>query len=41
MEEWVNGFVITNIRPVHYKDVTSKRRYQSEPQKSVRYVYTT
>ena len=34
---WKNGFVIPNIRPVRYREVTSKWRCQSETQKSVQY----
>ena len=30
---WKNGFVIPNIRPVCFRDVISKRRCQSRPQK--------
>ena len=32
---WEKGFVIPNIRPVCYREVTSKRRCQLGPQKSV------
>ena len=38
---WKNGFVILNIRPVRFRNVTSKRRSQSGPQKSVRYNMST
>ena len=34
---WKNGFAIPNIRPVRCGEVTSKRRCQLEPKRSVRY----
>ena len=38
---WKNGFVILNIRPVRFRNVTSKSRSQSGPQESVRYNMST
>lgn len=34
---WKNDFVIPSVRPVHYREVNSKGRCESGPQKSVRY----
>lgn len=34
---WKNDFVIPSIRPVHYREVNSKGRCESGPQKSARY----
>ena len=34
---WRNGFVLPNIRPVRYREFTSKGRCQSGPKKSVCY----
>lgn len=34
---WKNDFVIPSISPVHYREVNSKGRCESGPQKSIRY----